>query len=172
MGGKIITPLNLYLNGYVITRSICVGKVGFIEFLWWFHRWKMVDLSVLKKSRLLHLCFAITFFSTGLIVNLIQCFFYVFLRPFNKHLYRKINWYLCFTLYSGKLITNFVPVRRLFYLFCQWSNRSLCFASSTVTSIRYTFHSEIIILLNFVLKSVIIIEVIVFNKSLMVFVKT
>lgn len=59
-----------------------------------------MDLAVLKKSRLIHLCFAITFFTSGVIINLIQCVLYLTLRPFNRQLYRKINWYLCFSIYS------------------------------------------------------------------------
>ncbi|XP_066257043.1 1-acyl-sn-glycerol-3-phosphate acyltransferase delta-like [Euwallacea similis] len=58
-----------------------------------------MDLAFLKKSRTAHLCFAMTFFSSGLIVNFIQAIFYIGLRPFNKVLYRKINYYLCYTLY-------------------------------------------------------------------------
>ncbi|KAJ3654833.1 hypothetical protein Zmor_013991 [Zophobas morio] len=59
-----------------------------------------MDFSKLKQSRLFHLCFAITFFTSGVIVNLVQCLFYLVLRPFNKRLYRKLNWYFCFTIYS------------------------------------------------------------------------
>lgn len=61
-----------------------------------------MDLTVLKQSPIAHLCFAMTFFTSGLIVNLVQAVFYVGLRPFNKTLYRKINYYLCYTLYSRK----------------------------------------------------------------------
>lgn len=57
-------------------------------------------LKYLKYSRLVHLCFAITFFTSGLIVNFIQCILYLTLRPINKTFYRKLNWYLCATLYS------------------------------------------------------------------------
>lgn len=60
------------------------------------------NLQHLKKSRLIHLCMAITFFTSGVIVNLIQCILYLTLRPFNKVLYRKINWYLCCTIYARK----------------------------------------------------------------------
>lgn len=59
-----------------------------------------MDLKVLKRSRLIHLCLAITFFTSGIIVNFVQCILYLCLRPFNKWLYRKINWYLCYTIYS------------------------------------------------------------------------
>ncbi|KAF7281438.1 hypothetical protein GWI33_004764 [Rhynchophorus ferrugineus] len=59
-----------------------------------------MDLSTLKRSRTLHLCFAMTFFTSGIIVNLIQALFYFTLKPLNKRLYRQINWYLCYTIYS------------------------------------------------------------------------
>ncbi|XP_050309235.1 1-acyl-sn-glycerol-3-phosphate acyltransferase gamma-like isoform X2 [Anthonomus grandis grandis] len=59
-----------------------------------------MDLKMLKQSRTVHLCFAMTFFTSGIVVNLIQAIFYFGLRPFNKTLYRRINWYLCYTIYS------------------------------------------------------------------------
>lgn len=65
-----------------------------------------MDLSVLKKSRLVHLCMAISFFTSGVIVNFVQGVLYMFLRPLNKELYRKINWYLCWTMYARKVISN------------------------------------------------------------------
>ncbi|KAJ8918430.1 hypothetical protein NQ315_008127 [Exocentrus adspersus] len=58
------------------------------------------NLQQLKKSRLIHLCMAITFFTSGVIVNFIQGVLYFTLRPFNRKIYRKINWYLCCTIYS------------------------------------------------------------------------
>lgn len=61
-------------------------------------------LQQVKQARVVHLCFAITFFTSGLIVNLIQCILYFTIRPFSKWMYRKINWYLCATLYSRKLL--------------------------------------------------------------------
>ncbi|KAK4878917.1 hypothetical protein RN001_007063 [Aquatica leii] len=57
-------------------------------------------LQSLKRSRLIHLLFAITFFTSGLIVNFVQCILYICLRPVSKRIYRKINWYLCATLYA------------------------------------------------------------------------
>lgn len=62
-----------------------------------------MDINVLKKSRFVHLCMAICFFTSGIIVNFIQGILYICLRPLNKVLYRKINWYLCWTMYSRKL---------------------------------------------------------------------
>lgn len=63
----------------------------------------IMDLEILKKSRLAHLCMAITFFTSGVIVNFIQGILYLGLRPLSKVLYRKINWYLCCTMYARKL---------------------------------------------------------------------
>ncbi|XP_035910318.1 1-acyl-sn-glycerol-3-phosphate acyltransferase gamma-like [Anopheles stephensi] len=57
-------------------------------------------LSMLKQSTLVHLCFAISFFTSGLIINSVQCVLYLGLKPFNKHLYRTIGYYLCYSFYS------------------------------------------------------------------------
>ncbi|XP_023018005.1 1-acyl-sn-glycerol-3-phosphate acyltransferase gamma [Leptinotarsa decemlineata] len=57
-------------------------------------------LYFLKQSRLIHLCISITFFTSGVIVNVAQCLLYLTIRPFSKTIYRKINWYLCWTIYS------------------------------------------------------------------------
>ncbi|XP_076299844.1 1-acyl-sn-glycerol-3-phosphate acyltransferase delta [Lasioglossum baleicum] len=57
-------------------------------------------LSILKQSTVIHLMFAITFFTSGLIINFFQCLLYFGLRPFSKYFYRKINYYLCYTFYS------------------------------------------------------------------------
>ncbi|XP_060518477.1 1-acyl-sn-glycerol-3-phosphate acyltransferase delta-like [Cylas formicarius] len=59
-----------------------------------------LNMDHFKRSRLLHLCLAITFFASGIIVNIIQAIFYFTLRPWNKHLYRKINYFLCYTIYA------------------------------------------------------------------------
>ncbi|XP_015513611.1 1-acyl-sn-glycerol-3-phosphate acyltransferase gamma isoform X1 [Neodiprion pinetum] len=57
-------------------------------------------LASLKRSSVVHLMFAITFFTSGLIINLFQCILYIGLRPFSKYLYRKLNYYLCYSFYS------------------------------------------------------------------------
>ncbi|KAG6794873.1 1-acyl-sn-glycerol-3-phosphate acyltransferase gamma [Apis mellifera caucasica] len=62
--------------------------------------WKMGLLSVLKQSTVIHLIFAITFFTTGLITNFFQCLLYFGLRPFSRYCYRKINYYLCYSFYT------------------------------------------------------------------------
>ncbi|CAG4941835.1 unnamed protein product [Parnassius apollo] len=60
----------------------------------------MSYLNVLKQSTVVHLCFAISYFTSGLILNFVQAIFYFGLRPFNKTLYRKINYYLSYSFYS------------------------------------------------------------------------
>ncbi|KAI4464209.1 1-acylglycerol-3-phosphate acyltransferase-related [Holotrichia oblita] len=57
-------------------------------------------LQLLKRSRLIQLCFAITFFTSGILVNCIQCILYLTIHKINKRLYRKLNWYCCFSIYS------------------------------------------------------------------------
>lgn len=52
-----------------------------------------------KQSSVVHLMFAITFFTSGLIINFFQCILYFGLRPFSRYLYRKINYYLCYSFY-------------------------------------------------------------------------
>nr|CAD7576592.1 unnamed protein product [Timema californicum] len=54
----------------------------------------------LKKSSILHLLLAITFFVSGLIINIIQCLLYFGVRPFSRYLFRKINYYLSYSMYS------------------------------------------------------------------------
>uniref|UniRef100_A0A6M2DW30 Putative lysophosphatidic acid acyltransferase lpaat n=1 Tax=Xenopsylla cheopis TaxID=163159 RepID=A0A6M2DW30_XENCH len=56
--------------------------------------------AVLKKSRIVHLCFAISFFTSGLLINIAQFILYTCLKPFNKRLYRKLGYYMCYTFYS------------------------------------------------------------------------
>ncbi|KAF3424948.1 hypothetical protein E2986_09400 [Frieseomelitta varia] len=57
-------------------------------------------LSLLKQSNVIYIIFGITFLTSGLIINFFQCFLYFGLRPFSRYLYRKINYYLCYSLYS------------------------------------------------------------------------
>ncbi|KAK9879772.1 hypothetical protein WA026_006837 [Henosepilachna vigintioctopunctata] len=62
-----------------------------------------MDISILetfKRSRIVHLCLAITFFTSGIIINIVQCLLYYTLRSYNKDLFRKINWYLDYSIYS------------------------------------------------------------------------
>lgn len=67
---------------------------------------KMINLKVLKQSTLVHLLFAISYFMSGLVLSTIQAVLYFGLRPFNKELYRKINYYLAYSFYSRKYIKD------------------------------------------------------------------
>ncbi|XP_017477791.1 PREDICTED: 1-acyl-sn-glycerol-3-phosphate acyltransferase gamma-like [Rhagoletis zephyria] len=60
----------------------------------------MISLVELKKLTLVHLGIAVTFFVSGLIINLVQLILYVALKPFNTKLFRHIMYYLCYSLYS------------------------------------------------------------------------
>lgn len=57
-------------------------------------------LAMVKKSKIVHLCFAISFFTSGLIINVAQAVLFYSLKPLNKRLYRKINYYLCYSYFS------------------------------------------------------------------------
>ncbi|TDG48066.1 hypothetical protein AWZ03_005483 [Drosophila navojoa] len=59
----------------------------------------MITLQELKKLRLIHLCIAITFFTSGLTVNFLQLLLHICLKPFNKYLFRKLMYYLCYSFY-------------------------------------------------------------------------
>ncbi|XP_055912231.1 1-acyl-sn-glycerol-3-phosphate acyltransferase gamma-like [Eupeodes corollae] len=60
----------------------------------------MTVFREITKSRLIHLCIAMTFFTSGLIINFIQLILHFCLKPFNTQLYRSLMYYLCFSLYS------------------------------------------------------------------------
>ncbi|XP_017883045.1 1-acyl-sn-glycerol-3-phosphate acyltransferase gamma-like [Ceratina calcarata] len=57
-------------------------------------------LAMFISSNMTHLMFAITFFTSGLIINFFQLCLYVSLRPFSRYFYRKINYYLCYSFYA------------------------------------------------------------------------
>ena len=57
-------------------------------------------VSRIKQSPIAHLIFAITFFVSGILINIIQGILFYTLRPISKYLYRKINYYLSFSINS------------------------------------------------------------------------
>lgn len=59
-------------------------------------------VNKIKRSPVAHLMLAITFFVSGLVINLVQAVLYFGLRPFSKYLFRKINYYVEYSLYSRK----------------------------------------------------------------------
>ncbi|XP_011199230.2 1-acyl-sn-glycerol-3-phosphate acyltransferase gamma [Bactrocera dorsalis] len=60
----------------------------------------MTSLAELKKLTIVHLGIAVTFFISGLVINLVQLILYIALKPFNVALFRHIMYYLCYSLYS------------------------------------------------------------------------
>lgn len=60
----------------------------------------MPTMVQLKELRLIHLCIAITFFTSGLIINIIQLVLYLTLKTVNKRAFRKVMYYLCYSMYS------------------------------------------------------------------------
>lgn len=73
-----------------------------LTFLFSIYSAKMITLEKLKQLRLIHLCIAITFFTSGLTVNFIQLVLHIFLKPFNKRLFRHLMYYLCYSFYCRK----------------------------------------------------------------------
>uniref|UniRef100_A0A1B0CAU1 Uncharacterized protein n=1 Tax=Lutzomyia longipalpis TaxID=7200 RepID=A0A1B0CAU1_LUTLO len=57
-------------------------------------------LKQIKQSTPIHLCLAVTFFTSGLVINATQLVLFVTVKPFNKTLYRSLMYYLCYSLYS------------------------------------------------------------------------
>lgn len=51
----------------------------------------------IKCSLLIHMCFAISYFTSGLVINALQCLLFLFVKPFNKRLYRTLIYYLCYS---------------------------------------------------------------------------
>jgi len=57
----------------------------------------------LKEIAIFHVFFCVTFIVSGLAVNLVQFILYVALRQINPQLFRKLNYYLVYTIY-GQLL--------------------------------------------------------------------
>lgn len=51
----------------------------------------------IKSSILIHLCFAISYFTSGLVINILQCLLFIFVKPFDKKLFRTLIYYLCYS---------------------------------------------------------------------------
>lgn len=58
------------------------------------------DMSSIKSSPVTHLLFTLVFLVSGLTVNLLQFLFFITLWPLNKDLFRKINYYFSYIIYS------------------------------------------------------------------------
>lgn len=53
-------------------------------------------LEAVQSSILVHLCFAISYFTSGLIINILQALLFVFVKPVSKKAYRTLLYYLCY----------------------------------------------------------------------------
>jgi lysophosphatidic acid acyltransferase/lysophosphatidylinositol acyltransferase len=58
-----------------------------------------------KLYPIFHILFTLVFFVSGLITNLFQLLFFVLLWPHNKELFRKINYFFSYIIYSGIIYT-------------------------------------------------------------------
>lgn len=57
-------------------------------------------LAAVKTSVICHAFFTLMFMTSGLILNVFQLLVYLLVRPFSRHLYRRINYYLIYTSWS------------------------------------------------------------------------
>lgn len=55
-------------------------------------------LDLLKESSIVHFYFGLTFFVSGLVINLGQLILFICIKPFSKRLFRKIIYYLNYSL--------------------------------------------------------------------------
>lgn len=92
--------------------------------------------SLVKQSTLVHLCFAISYFTSGLVINTAQCVLYFGLKPFNKRLYRKIGYYLCYSFYS-----------QLVFLADWWSGSTL-YVYISEEDLKYCGKEHVLLLMN------------------------
>lgn len=63
-------------------------------------------LEAVKSSMLIHLCFAISYFTSGLTINILQALMFISVKPFSKRLYRKWIYYLCYSFHCRELFIN------------------------------------------------------------------
>ncbi|KAL5290992.1 AGPAT3 family protein [Megaselia abdita] len=59
-----------------------------------------VNMELLRRSRLIHLSMILTFFVSGLAVNIVQLILKLTVKPFNVRLHRKLNWYLSYSVFN------------------------------------------------------------------------
>lgn len=71
---------------------------------------KSTNMSSLKSSPVVHLLYALVFFVSGLIVNLLQVLCFIILWPVNKELFRKINYFFSYIISSGTYYNIYIHV--------------------------------------------------------------
>ncbi|XP_018014674.1 1-acyl-sn-glycerol-3-phosphate acyltransferase delta [Hyalella azteca] len=60
--------------------------------------WEWKDFTEVRRWHVLHLVLCVTFFIASLMINAVQFILYFTIRPFNKSLYRNINYYLMYSI--------------------------------------------------------------------------
>ncbi|XP_037080534.1 1-acyl-sn-glycerol-3-phosphate acyltransferase gamma-like isoform X2 [Pollicipes pollicipes] len=93
-------------------------------------------LSSLKTLSLLQLCLAVTFFLSGLCINLIQLILYVTINPFSDRLFKKINYYL-----------HYVICSELLFL-AEWWSGSDCRCHVDKDAMKYFGHEHALLIMN------------------------
>lgn len=61
-------------------------------------------LRLFKRSRIVHLFFAVAFFTSGLIINFLQFLAFITVKPFSKKMYRTLMYYICYFLNSREYL--------------------------------------------------------------------
>lgn len=96
----------LYFDHIVCCNYFYVNRFFSDSFNFKIDTYKYFKMS-LKQWTFFHLCITATFLISGFIISLIQGFLYFFLRILNKNLYRRINYYIFYSIYSCKFHTVF-----------------------------------------------------------------
>jgi len=100
----------------------------------------MVSLEKLKQLRLIHLCIALTFFTSGLCINFIQLLMHVFIKPIDKRLFRKLMYYACYSLYSRDYIPT--ELKKTIYNNKQYNLSELIFVSDWYAGSKMTVYMD------------------------------
>lgn len=67
-------------------------------------------LKAFKRSRIIHLMFAVEFFTSGLIINLLAFLAFITVKPFSKRMYRTLMYYICYFLNSREYSFYLFPL--------------------------------------------------------------
>lgn len=59
-------------------------------------------IAQLKRSSLVHALFAISYFTSGLIINVVQFILVLFVKPIDRTLFRKLMYYVNYSFYCRK----------------------------------------------------------------------
>lgn len=110
----------------------------------------------IKSSILIHLCFAISYFTSGLIINILQCLLFLFVKPFNKRLFRTLIYYLCYSFHCREYIVT-VKVAKIVILFinllelvaiAEWWSRSKVYVYITKEDYALSGHEHALLVMN------------------------